>query len=144
MSFDKIDFFLEKIDFFFGEKLELFLDLFKAKMCNTYEFTFDVTIKNEKTGVFGEPIRSEEVANEVAKWYYSLSNRHDYYTNLSFQPKKCGNVYHMYCRFRFVNAEEDEGDLDFHQQLLRDPDNGNHPITIDNEKYLVIGSELEN
>jgi hypothetical protein len=113
-------------------------------MSNLYELTFDVTIKNEKTSGFGEPIRSEEVANEVAMWYYSLTNRHGYYTNLSFQPKKYGNVYHMHCRFRFVNVE-DEGDIDFHEQLLRDPDeDGNHPITIDNEKYLVIGSELEN
>jgi len=106
-----------------------------------HKFAFDVCLKGEKVG--DRPIRTEIDAVEVANWYYSLTNGFGYYKDLKFEPVKHGNVYRMHCSFRFINAE-DEGDMDFHQQLIRDPDeDGNHSIKIDKDKYLVVGSELE-
>ena len=112
-------------------------------MSNMYKFTFDVALKNVN-GYYSQPIRSEEIANEVAKWYHSLIIDFDDYSNLSFVPKKNGEIYHMNCILKFVNCEDETNAL-FHEELIRDPDeDGNYPIKIDNEEYLVIGSEINN
>jgi len=68
-----------------------------------------------------------------------ISDLDDEYIDVVVEPKKKGDIYHMYCQYRYV-CPEDYHNLNCDKEFLANLDeDGNHPIKLNGKEYLVIG-----
>ncbi len=105
-----------------------------------HEFTFDVELINHESGNY--QLYNYEDAKKVAKWFGMLTHwnvgkeNDEDFSYLSFKPLRNGSQYKIQCTFELNNDQ----DIEYMENFIIDPDDdGNHPITLGDIEYLVMG-----
>jgi hypothetical protein len=110
-----------------------------------HEFTFRIDAENVKTGEVLN-ISTPEQAKKIARWFLKFAKEDGEYSHITMEPKQYQTSparYGLLCRFKL--AEDHSGmEINTFKEILMNPDeDGNHPMKIENKKYMLLGREIK-